>query len=322
MSLKRNLELAKIFYEMADILEIKNVKWKPQAYRVAAQTLESLHRDVKDIYKTKGFKEIENLPGIGEGIAKKIIEFIETGKIKKFEELKKELPAGLYEMMKVPGVGPKKASLFYNKLGIKNVSELRKAAKEHKLAELPGFKSRAEEKVLEGVNLLRGQRDKIPLKEAERIANRIARELKKLPYIDKVMVAGSIRRRKPLIRDIDLVVETKKPGKVLSKFVKMKFVKSILGQGEAKATIISKKGIQVDLRVFPHESFGSGLLYFTGSKQHSIWLRKIAIKKGYKLNEWGLFKGKKQIAGKTEKGIYAKLGLKFIKPEKRIGEEE
>lgn len=317
-----NSELAEIFYEMADILEMQNVRWKPQAYRMASQTLESLYLPVTKIYEKEGKEGIEALPGIGSGIARKIIQYIEEKKIDEHERLKKSIPAGLYEMMQIPGVGAKKASLFYNKLKIKNIDELGRAAEEHKLLGLPGFKERAESKILEGIEMMKGEQNRIPLKKAAKIAAIVLKELKKLPEVKEAAAAGSFRRKKPSVRDLDIVVLTAKPENALKKFVKMKFVKNILGIGKEKATIITKQGVQVDVRVFTDEEFGAGLLYFTGDKQHNIWLRKIAIKKGWKLNEYGLFENKtgRRIAGKTEEEIYKKLGVRMPKPEERIGE--
>jgi DNA polymerase (family 10) len=316
-----NEEIARIFYEIADILEIKKVKWKPQAYRMAAQTLES-SKDVKEIYKKKGIKGIDKLPGIGEGLSKKIVQYIETGKIQEYEKQKKSIPSGLYEMMSVPGIGAKRALLFYEKLKIRNIKQLKKAAEKGEIKGLPLFKERAEEKILEGIQILKGQKGRIPLRQAKREAKEVLKELRKLKEVKKVEAAGSLRRKKPTIRDIDIVVETEKPRQVIEKFVKMSFVEKVLGKGHEKATIITKQRIQVDVRVFGKENFGSGLLYFTGDKQHNIWLRKIAIKKGWKLNEYGLFEAKtgKRIAGKSEKEIYDKLGVKMVKPEKRVGE--
>jgi len=318
-----NSKIAELFYEMADILEIKNVAWKPQAYRIAAQTLESLGENVEDVYVSGGIKELEELPGIGEGLAKKIIQYIEAGKIEEHEKLKKSIPAGIYEMMKIPGVGGKKASLFYNKLKIKDIKELESAAKRHKLIGLPGFKEKAEEKILEGIEIMKGEKGRILLREAEAIAKSIIHELKKLEEVEGAIPAGSLRRKKSTIGDIDIVVKTEKPEQVLKKFVKMNFVKDVLGAGKEKAIVITKQGIQADARVFTKEEFGAGLLYFTGDKGHNIWLRKIAIKKGWKLNEYGLFDKKtgKRIAGKSEEEIYRKLGIsKVPKPEERIGE--
>lgn len=316
-----NFRIAEIFYEMADILQIKNVQWKPQAYIIAGQTLESLNENIEDIYVSGGIKALEELPGIGEGLAKKIIQYIETGKIEEHEKLKKSIPAGIYGMMRIPGVGAKKASLFYNKLGIKNISELENAALKHKLLGLPGFKERAEKKIIEGIAIMKGQKGRISLREAGKIASAIIKEVKKLKEVSECVAAGSLRRKKSTIGDIDIVIKTNSPEKVLARFVKMSFVKDVLGMGKEKAIIILKQGIQADARVFTDDEFGAGLLYFTGDKNHNIWLRKIAISKGWKLNEYGLFdKKEKRIAGRTEEEIYDKLGVKFVEPSKRIGE--
>jgi DNA polymerase (family 10) len=315
-----NEELAKILFKIADIYEIKQIKWKPQAYRIAGQTIESLKQDIKEIYQKEGEKGVDNLPGIGEGITKKIIQFIETGKIEEYEKLKRELPTGVSAMMDLEGIGAKKALILYNKLGIKNIQQLEEAGRQHKISKLPGFKEKSEEKILESIFLSKEKQNKIPLKEAEKIAGKIISELEKLPEVETVIVAGSVRRKKSLIRDLDIIVKTSKPKEVIDKFSKMKFVKRIIGKGLKKTTISTKENIQVDMRVTDDNSFGACLLYFTGDKQHNIWLRKIAIKKNLKLNEYGLFKDGKKIAGKTEEEIYKKLGIKILPPEKRIGE--
>lgn len=317
-----NFAIAEIFYEMANIFEIQNVKWKPQAYRIAAQTLESLGKNIEDIYISGGIKELEELPGIGEGLAKKIIQYIKTGKIEEHEKLKKSIPAGIYNMMRIPGVGGKKAILFYNKFGIKSIDELERAAREHKLLGMKGFKEKSEENIIEGIALMKQQIGRVPLKKAKAVAEKIIKELKKIKEVKEAIAAGSIRREKPTIRDIDIVVGTPVPEKVLRAFVKMPFVKKILGIGKEKAIIIHKSRMQVDIRVFTDEEFGAGLLYFTGDKQHNIWLRRIAIKNGWKLNEYGLFDNKtgKRIAGRSEEEIYKKLGVRMLEPEKRIGE--
>jgi DNA polymerase (family 10) len=216
-----NSEISLIFYEMADILEMQNVKWKPQAYRMAAQTLESLYVPVSELYKKHGEEAIENLPGIGEGIRKKIVQYIKTKKIDEHEKLKKSLPHGLYEMMQIPGVGAKKASLFYNKLRIKSTYELAEAAKAHKLLGLPGFKERAESKILEGIKLMREEKGRMPWKEAEKIAKPILKEIQKLPEVKEVIIAGSFRRKKSAVMDLDFAVRTDKPEAVLKKVAKM-----------------------------------------------------------------------------------------------------
>ncbi len=319
---KINEEIARIFYEIADILEIKRVRWKPQAYRMAAQAIESLRKNVAEIYKEGNRKALEKIPGVGEGIAKKIIQYIETGKIQEYEKLKKSLPAELYKIMKIPGVGPKKASLFYKELGIKNIKQLEKAAKQGKIKDLPLFKERAEEKILEGITMLKRQKGRILLRQAEKLGKKIIGQVKKLKEVERIEMAGSLRRKKPTVRDLDMVVQTSSPTKLAEKIVKLPFVRKVLGKGKEKATIITQEGIQADFRFFTKENFGSGILYFTGDKQHNIWLRRKAIKKGWKLNEYGLFKGRKRVAGKTEAEIYKKLKVKMPPPEKRIGETE
>lgn len=316
-----NSEIAQIFFEMADILELKKVRWKPRAYLIAGQTLESLKKDVSKIYEAGGEKALMDIPGIGEALALKIIQYLKENKIEEYEKLKKTVPAGLYEMMKVPGIGAKKASIFYNKMRIKDIDELYRAAEEHKLMGLRGFKEKAEQKIIDGINLFKARKPKMSLKIAQKISNKILSELKKFPEIEEAIAAGSIRRKKETIGDIDILVRTSGPEIVLNRFVKLGFVKEILGVGKEKATVMTQEGIQVDVRVFSDEEFGAGLLYFTGDKQHNIWLRKIAIKKGLKLNEYGLFdRAGKRIAGKNEEEIYFALGLKWISPEKRIGE--
>jgi DNA polymerase (family 10) len=316
-----NIAIAQIFFEIADILQLKNIRWKPQAYIIGGQTIESLKQDVSQIYRIGGIKALEELSGIGQALAKKILEYLQTGKIREFEKLKSTIPLGLYEMMKISGVGAKKASFFYNKLAIKNIDELYRAAEEHKLRGLPGFKERAEEKIIEGINLMKSQKPRMALKEAEKIVNKILPSIKEIRGVMEVIVAGSLRRKKSSIGDLDILIRTDRSEEVLKNFVKLNFVKEILGVGKEKATIITKQGIQIDVRVFTEEEFGAGLLYFTGDKQHNIWLRKIAIKKGLKLNEYGLFNNitGRRIAGKTEREIYSALGLKWILPEKRIG---
>lgn len=313
-----NIEIANIFYKIADILEIKGDKFRPQAYRVAAQSLEALKKDVQDIYLEKGEKGLKDIPGIGEALSQKIIQYIETEKIDKLERLKKEIPAGIYEMMSIPGVGAKRAKLFYDS-GIKDIKELEKAARNHKLQKLPSFKQRAEEKILEGIKSM-GIEERLPRKEAEKIASKILQELEAIKEIKKIEIAGSLRRKKESIRDFDFVILTDNPEKVIEKITKMSFVKDIIAKGKEKLTIITKQDRQADFRFFNKEEYGAGLLYFTGDKGHNIWLRTIAIKKGLKLNEYGLFKNEKRIAGKTEEEIYDKLGLQYISPEKRVGE--
>ena len=315
-------EIAEIFYKIADILEMENVKWKPQAYRIAARSLEDLGKDIEEIYTEKGISGIKDIPGIGEGLAKKIVQYIKEGKIKEFEKLKKTLPAGIVEMMDIPGIGPKKARVLYEKLGIKNINELEKAAKRGKIHTLPMFKEKTEKNILDNIQLYKSHLQRMPLSLARKESKRILNILKKLPGVKRFSEAGSVRRRLPTIGDLDLLVSSAQPKKVVDKFVSLEGVKKILAKGSTKASVLLKNNLQIDLRVIPDNEYGSALQYLTGNKAHNIILRKLAIKKGLKLSEYGLFKGKKRIAGKTEDEVYSALGLITPKPEKRAGKTE
>jgi len=318
----KNEEIAEIFYHIADVLEDKGIPWKPNAYRRVARSLENLKEDVEKIYRAKGIKGIKEIQGVGEGLAKKIVQYIETGKINEWEQLKKSLPKGFYKLLEVPGLGIKRAKLLYEQVGIKSIEQLERAASERKLLGLPGFREKAEKNILEGIKLLKKQKGRIPYNTAVKIADKIVNAIKRLPFVDDAVAAGSVRRRKPTIGDLDIIIKTEHPEKVIQEFIKMPFISKIIAVGSEKATIITKENIQVDIRVFTKDEFGAGLLYFTGDKEHNIWLRKIAIKKGLKLNEYGLFRGKKRIAGKTEEEIYNILGVKIPLPEKRVGATE
>jgi len=315
----KNTEIAEIFFEMADILEMKNVQWKPRAYRQAARAISSLQEEIASIYKKGGIKLIEEIPGVGEGIAKKIIEFLKTGKIREYERLKKIIPSHINILMKIPGMGSKKVKKLSKLLNIKTGSDLEKAAAAHKIAKIEGFGEKSEQAILEGIALMRKSKGRIPREQAERIANKIIAELKKLKEVDKISVAGSLKRKKATIGDIDILVSSTQPKKIIEVFTNLKDIQKVLAKGPTKATIVLKSGIQSDLRVLSPKSWGAGLFYFTGSKNYNIEIRKIAIKKGYKLSEYGLFDKQtgKMVAGKTEQEICRKLGIKYLKPEQR-----
>lgn len=314
-----NAEIAAMFYEMANILQMQDVEWKPQAYRRAARAIEALIKDISEIYKKYGIKGLEDIQGVGENLAKKIEEFIKTGRIKEYERLKKTVPSHIDVLMKIPGMGPKKVEKLSKILNIKSVADLERAARTHKIAPLFGFGEKSEKDILENIALMKGAKGRTPLKEAEKIANNIIQQLKRVKEIEKISAAGSLRRKKASVRDIDLIASSTKPVKVIDAFTKMKGIQKILAKGSRKAVIVLKSGVQADLRVFEPKSWGAGLFYNTGSKNFNIEIRKIAIKKGYKLNEYGLFDRKtgKMIAGKTEEEICRKLGVKFLKPEQR-----
>jgi len=316
----RNLEIASLFYAIADILEIQSVQWKPQAYRKAARSMESLPNAVDSIYSEKGLKGLLEISGVGEGLAKKIAEYLDTGKINEYEKLKASLPKGLAELIEVPGMGPKKAMLLFNKLKVQSISDLEKAAKEHKIAALKGFGQKSEDNILQGIDILRKGRERLLLGTALPIAAEIAERLKEIKGVNHIEPAGSLRRRRETIGDIDILITTENDAatkRVMDAFTTMSDVIQVLAKGETKSAVLLRGGLQTDVRVLKDNEFGSALQYFTGSKEHNIGIRKIAIKKGMKLSEYGLFKGKKRIAGDDEEGIYKALGMQIMPPEMR-----
>jgi len=314
----KNQEIAQIFYNIADILEMQNVAWKPIAYRKAARALESLSEPVEDIYKQGDIKALEEIPGIGEGLAKKIVQYIQTGKIEEYERLKKTLPKGLLDLMKIQGIGPKKAQKLYKKLDIRSVKDLEKAAKKHLIQKLDAFREKTEENILKGIELFKQKKERTLLGLALPQAREIISKLEKVQGVKDVEAAGSLRRMKETIGDIDILVTSKNSAPVMDAFTRMPSVKRVLAKGDTKSSVILKTGMQADVRVLEPSSFGSALQYFTGNKDHNIKLRTIAIKKSLKLSEYGLFNKKgEKVAGKTEEEVYKKLGLSYIEPELR-----
>jgi len=296
--------------------------FRPRAYQKAARIIELQNRSLATIYAKEGIKGIERIPGIGEIIAKKIEELILTGQLQSFEKLKRESPVDVSTLTKIEGMGPKKIKALWQKLGVKNLDDLKKIIGQHKIRELDGFGEKSEENILRGIKALKTQKERLLLKKVLPIAEEIKQRLSELPEVKKVEIAGSIRRKKETVGDIDMLVLSDKPEKVMDVFVKLPQIVEIYAKGQTKSSGRLSIGIDIDLRVVPEQSFGAALQYFTGSKLHNIKLRTIALKKGYKLNEYGLFKNNEQVAGKNEKEIYDKLGIRYIGPDKRIGENE
>ncbi len=318
----KNQEIAKILYEVAQYLEMKDVPFKPRAYDKAAHSVEALEEDINDIYKRGGMKALEEIPGIGKGIAERIEEYLRTGRVKDYERLRKEMPVDIESLTAIEGVGPKMVKVFYQKLGIKNVSDLEKAAKAGKIRKLEGFKEKTEENILKGIEFLKLSRGRFLLGNILPLVREIEARLSKLKEVKKIALAGSIRRWKETVGDGDIQIVSDKPQKVMDFFVSLPEVIHIYGKGHTKSSVKLKNGMDLDLRVVPEKSFGSAMQYFTGNKYHNIALRRIAIKKGYKLNEYGVFKGKKQIAGKSEAEVYKVLGMDWIPPEMRTNSGE
>lgn len=315
----KNQEIADILYQMADMLEILNVQWKPVAYRKAARNIETLSEDIEKVYRKGGEDALMEIPSIGEGIAKKIIEYLDKGRIAEYEELKRKIPGGVEDVMNVEGLGPKKAWRLYKELGIDGLGKLEKAAREGRISRLEGFGEKSEKDILRGLEFVKKSSERMLLGKALPIAQEISRKLKRLKEVEKVDVAGSIRRRKETIGDIDILVISRHPAKVMDFFTRMENVEHVVAKGGTKSTVMLKEGIECDIRVLEAKSYGAALNYFTGSKDHNVMLRQIAISKGWKLSEYGLFSAKtgKHIAGRTEQDLYAKLGMDYIEPEMR-----
>ena len=317
-----NQELAKIFYGIADYLKMEGVAFKPYAYSKVAIALETMEEDVEEIYKKRGLRALEEIPGVGKNIAVKIEEYIKTGKVKYYQKLRKKTPVDLEEISKVEGMGPKKAKLLYQKLKIKNLKNLERAAKAHKIAPLFGFGEKTEKNILEGIAFLKKSKGRFLLGEIMPTVRETIEKLEKLKEVNKISVAGSVRRMKETIGDVDILVTSKNPKRVMDFFVSLPGIVKVWSKGPTRSSIRTKDGFDMDLRVVSGKSYGSALQYFTGSKEHNIATRKIAINKGLKLNEYGVFKGSKMIAGKTEKEVYKAIGLFWIPPEMRENEGE
>ena len=313
----KNQMVAEVLYQIADLLDLKGeIFFKTRAYRIAAQTIEVLDEDIEDFVKQDRLREIS---GIGEALAKKIKEIVETGKLEYFEKLKKEIPEGLLKMLEIPGLGPKKVAAIYKNLGIKTISELRQACKDGKLRNLEGFGVITEQNILRGIQMKEKTSGRVLLNLAYEDGQNYVNYLKKCDKIKRLSIAGSLRRRKETIGDLDILASSDNPDKVMDFFIKYNDIKQVLLKGNTKTSVVLNDDLQVDLRVVEDKSFGAALQYFTGSKEHNVKMRSLAIKKGYKLNEYGLFdkKTEKFIVGNNEEEIYDKLGLEYIEPELR-----
>jgi len=316
----RNEEIGALFDEIADILELKGGnRFRINAYRRGAQSLTHASRDVEELARADS---LSTIPGIGKDLSAKILEYLETGSIGYLEELREETPDVLLEMLRIPGVGPKTALLIYEGLGIESLDDLARAAREHRLRELPKIRAKTEENILRGIEFLRRAGERVPLGLAYTTATRIVSSLSEIDAVDDASFAGSLRRMRETVGDIDILVSSEDPETVIRSFTRLDSVERVLAEGSTKGSVITKEQIQVDLRVVPRESFGAALNYFTGSKEHNIRLRELAQQRGMKLNEYGLFEKtgsgrEKRVAGASEEEVYRALGLSYIPPEIR-----
>ncbi len=313
----RNREIADIFHEIADHLDMDGVAFRPFAYRKAADVLESTKEDIGKIYEREGLKGLEAMPEIGKTIALRIEEYIKKGRIRYYEELKKKTPVEIEELTRIEGIGPKTVKTLFRELDVRTVKDLERAAKKGRIAPLEGFGEKSEQAILQGIEFLKKTEGRVLLGKAILRAEEVLGYIKNMPEIEKADTAGSLRRMKETVGDVDLLAASDSPDKVMNRFVAIEGVEKVWGKGKTKASVRMKEGFNIDLRVVPIESYGSALQHFTGSKDHNIALRRVAIDKGMKVNEYGTFKGKKKVAGKTEKEVYSVLGMEFIPPEMR-----
>jgi DNA polymerase (family X) len=317
----KNSDVAKVMRYLGFLTEITeedpNVQFRARAYYRAADTIASLPENVTDIYDKYGVNGLLELPSVGKAIASKIEEYLKRGKMHHLEELKAKVPIDIDELYGIEGIGPKTIRMFYDKLHIKNLADLEKAATEGKLKTLPGFTEKKELDIFKQIEFFKRGKGRLIIGEVYPLVKQIEERLQHIAGVKNAAAAGSIRRMKETIGDVDYLVAASDPERVIDFFVKMPEVQEVLGRGQAKAFVKLASGIDADLLVVPEESWGSALQYFTGSKEHSVQLRKIAISKGLRLNEWGVFKGDKRIAGTKEEEVYKILGLQWIPPEVR-----
>ena len=308
----QNAEIVAMFDQTADLLEIKGEnQFRVRAYHRAARTIEGLPQSVRNLLSAE--KDLTELPGIGKDLAGKIADIVKTGHFKLLEQLKKILPGQLGDMAALPGLGPKRVKLLYDKLKVRTLDDLRRAIKTGRVNELRGFGPTIEKKLAGALEKpMAIKRFKLAVAEAE--AEALVGFLRDG---GRVVVAGSYRRRRDTVGDLDILVTTKQGPAVGAKLTRYENVAEVLAHGPTRTTVVLRSGLQVDVRAVPEQSYGAALLYFTGSKAHNIALRSLANERDWKLNEYGLFSGKRRIAGATEEEVYKKLGLTYIPPELR-----
>ncbi|MEO0161735.1 MAG: DNA polymerase/3'-5' exonuclease PolX [candidate division WOR-3 bacterium] len=313
--MKKNKEIAQIFNQIADALEYKGENvFRVVAYRKAARVLEELTEDIEELLRSGRLK---SLPGIGQGMAEKIEEYIKTGKMQKYIEATRGIPPSLLELLNIQNLGPKTLALAHKNLGVKNLEDLKRVIADGSLAKLPQMGEKKVENIKKGIELYERSHERLSIALAESVASSVVDYLKKNAPILQISPAGSLRRWKETIGDIDILVTGKDHKKIVEVFTKYPEAEEIIAAGETKSSILVQGSIQVDIRIVDKKSYGAALQYFTGSKAHNVKLRGIAVSKKWKLNEYGLFEGEKIIAGEDEVEVYKKLGLQWIPPELR-----
>jgi DNA polymerase (family 10) len=311
-----NADIADIFNEVADLLDIQGAnQFRIRAYRSAARTVQDLPRSAADMVEEG--EDLSRLPGIGKDLAGKIETIVRTGTLPLLKELGGETPQELSALMDVAGLGPKRIKKLYRELGVKSIGDLEKAARAHGLRGLEGFGEKTEQNVLKDIARLRRRSGRIKIHVADEIAKAYAEYLKRDKGVKELTVAGSYRRRKETVGDLDILASVRKGTDIMDRFVSYENVERVLSKGTTKSTVLLRSGAQVDLRVIPQASYGAALHYFTGSKAHNIAVRTIGVKKKLKINEYGVFRGQKRIAGRREEEVFEQVGLPYIPPELR-----
>ena len=310
-----NADIADIFNRMADLLEIENANpFRVRAYRNAARIMSSQSKSVAEMVGQG--EDLTKLPGIGKDLAEKVKEFVQTGSLSQLKEIEGRTPAELSRLMKVAGLGPKRVKILHEKLGITSLDELKEAAQEGKISQLKGFGKKTEQQIVEEIGREKKEK-RFKLVVAEEVANAIIKYLKGTKGIKEAIVAGSYRRRRETIADLDILVTCQKDCDVMERLVSYEDVRKVIAKGKTRSTVLLRSDLQVDLRMVPEVSYGAALHYFTGSKAHNIAVRTLGVKRGLKINEYGVFKGSRRIAGRTEEEVYKQVDLPFVEPELR-----
>ncbi len=311
-----NEDIASIFNKVAAFYEIKGENpFKVRAYRNAARTIQNLGTSIVDMLNQG--QDLRELPGIGKDLEQDIREIVATGRLKKLEDLQRSIPPALIELLAIEGLGPKRIKTLYEKLNIKSLDDLREAAKSGAIEALPGFGKKSVEQILKGVRLAKKEGHRFRWAIAELYANDLLDYLRQIKGIENLVVAGSFRRKKDTVGDLDILATARNWDVITEHFVGFDKVKFVVSKGPTRSTVVLKNDLQVDLRSVAVENYGSALCYFTGSKAHNIAVRKIAVERGLKINEYGVFKGETRVAGKTEEEVYKSVGLPYIEPELR-----
>ncbi|MBZ5558021.1 MAG: DNA polymerase/3'-5' exonuclease PolX [Acidobacteriia bacterium] len=312
-----NIQIAKTFEEVADLLEIQGANpFRVRAYRNAARTIGTLATPIESLLKNDGHA-LEELPGIGADLAGKIARVCRTGELPLLTQLTHKTPGSLVAMLRIPGVGPKRARLIYEKLGVKTLAQLEKAARAGRLSELRGMGKTLERTILQGIEQDKAHVARVPLAEAEAYVRPLVEMLRSTPGVEHLDVAGSFRRRSETVGDVDILVASRHAPAVAKAFLGYRDVARVLAHGDTKCSVVLRSGLQVDLRIVARSSYGSALHYFTGSKPHNIAIRLLGVKRHLKINEYGVFRGTKQIGGRTEAEVFDAVGLPWIPPELR-----